>query len=1025
MVFDRQAKGFLHEPSSRIIEKFVQRMERQEERIDNMMSSVENFFAEGAPQKLKEGAETAIGKATNIFDDILGFDASGLAKSIVGNTAAIGDSFNISMGKMASGIGRFLSRDPKEKKTLFDQADDIAQLTGHALHAGSIYTHDIHLEGLWLSMRDKEFKQMAESLKFIQLSDSEAAGQMHILAKFERAKARIEKIREILFGKEKDIAVQQLDRLVEIRSILEKSTGMRVAKAKTQEDFGIFGKIQGYLMRSYKVGSKSNEQKTLWEKFAYPLGKDKSKKLFNWSKKQHDLTEKMFNFVDAAMNPGSIYTHDIHVEKHNKKMFKFADKEQKDRKKMLDYEKITAEAAKVSGFAAGVGLMGMFGTSTAAAGFATFMTLGPILLGLGALGLALGAIFDPEIMNDLVGLADSFVRDVWPSIKDLGKALFNMLSSFASPMLDLIKAVMPPLTEFVNNLAKMFTAITPLMTDLVKTTLPIFQGIFEKVFEVFNKMMPVIESFFKAILPIINTLMTIGGYVFDVLFVLVDLFTDLAASILPEFISITKSLGEIFTAITKIVYPILIPVVKALLYVVLWPMIQVFKYIVEGVSWPLRLMTWLVAKVATAISNWPTFFAVFLMITDKLGILSKIGSGLLKSVDILLLGVRDLVKLSGRVLGKVFGFFNWIAKGLGKILIDFTIPETSKAVGIVFTKIGTFFKWIVSSIKAVSETATFTGKIAGFFVKVGSFFKSLLEFGKFIDTVFLGISKVFGFLGRFLGGFLMFFKVLAWPITILFGIIDFIRGFTSEKGGFWAKLKAGIWGVINGLIEIPVRIIGWIVDLFGFEGTGDKILGFLKESFMKVFSFDFWWNVFLDYTPIGALIKGVKWLIGWFKKDSAANENKGKAIFTSFTQWFNELIDSFFGWFRDLKDKLIGWISAIPGGSMLLSAFGIEETKKDIPMPAQINTSSQRFNDINREMENNAKNSNERQKQEAEKTRDTLEKAIDKIGERTDSKNTSTITYNGDGSANSSGPSIRIPTEPENMGLLLHAVSVR
>ena len=56
------------------------------------------------------------------------------------------------------------------------------------------------------------------------------------------------------------------------------------------------------------------------------------------------------------------------------------------------------------------------------------------------------------------------------------------------------------------------------------------------------------------------------------------------------------------------------------------------------------------------------------------------------------------------------------------------------------------------------------------------------------------------------------FKVFGWPLTILLGVIDFIRGFVSTEGTMAEKIKGGLVKVVDGLIGLPVKLFGWIAD---------------------------------------------------------------------------------------------------------------------------------------------------------------------------------------------------------------------
>lgn len=128
-------------------------------------------------------------------------------------------------------------------------------------------------------------------------------------------------------------------------------------------------------------------------------------------------------------------------------------------------------------------------------------------------------------------------------------------------------------------------------------------------------------------------------------------------------------------------------------------------------------------------------------------------------------------------------------------------------------------------------------------------------------TKFIGWMKSFGkwlmkapILGKILRGLKFGFKILGWPITILFGIIDFIKGWRATEGDWQAKLMGGLKEVFHGLLDFPLEILGWAWDklmgLFGIEssGTGDK----LKKWFDTAMSWIF------EFGPIGLITDIIK-----------------------------------------------------------------------------------------------------------------------------------------------------------------------
>ena len=156
------------------------------------------------------------------------------------------------------------------------------------------------------------------------------------------------------------------------------------------------------------------------------------------------------------------------------------------------------------------------------------------------------------------------------------------------------------------------------------------------------------------------------------------------------------------------------------------------------------------------------------------------------------------------------------------------------------------FKFIIDGIwKYFKPIRTWFGEIGS---KIGKYFKPIMKlFDK--GGMLAGLAKMFVKGGKFLkplvAGFKIGFKVLGWPLTILLGIIDAIKGFfkSKESGAttgeaIIAGLKAAFMGFIGGFIDI----FGWIFDkILGIlniesKGTADKIKVWISNIFDTIVS---------------------------------------------------------------------------------------------------------------------------------------------------------------------------------------------
>jgi hypothetical protein len=112
--------------------------------------------------------------------------------------------------------------------------------------------------------------------------------------------------------------------------------------------------------------------------------------------------------------------------------------------------------------------------------------------------------------------------------------------------------------------------------------------------------------------------------------------------------------------------------------------------------------------------------------------------------------------------------------------------------GIAFKKIKDFFlsiKFFANKVFFIKWTFIKWGrKIADMFGKVGPFMK------------FAGVLSK---LGR---AFAWGFRVLGWPLTILIGIFDFIKGVVTSDAETWAgRIMDGLKAAVEGFLGLPIR----------------------------------------------------------------------------------------------------------------------------------------------------------------------------------------------------------------------------
>ena len=144
-----------------------------------------------------------------------------------------------------------------------------------------------------------------------------------------------------------------------------------------------------------------------------------------------------------------------------------------------------------------------------------------------------------------------------------------------------------------------------------------------------------------------------------------------------------------------------------------------------------------------------------------------------------------------------------------------------------------------------------------------------------------------GALAKLTGGFLSMFKPvtrllskLAWPITLIFAIIDGVQGFIEgyKADGIIGGIKGAIVGIVDGFIGSLVRLVtgllGSFLSFLGLDAMGASITQFGED-------------VMANFTKaLGGLVDGVA---GIFTLD-----------WERFTAGLGNLVGGTFGWITDI-----------------------------------------------------------------------------------------------------------------------------
>lgn len=174
------------------------------------------------------------------------------------------------------------------------------------------------------------------------------------------------------------------------------------------------------------------------------------------------------------------------------------------------------------------------------------------------------------------------------------------------------------------------------------------------------------------------------------------------------------------------------------------------------------------------------------------------------------------------------GFFATIIDNVIAIFILFTVALSAALGGIIgaivmpFKVLISFFKTLipVKTMEKIKKSINlFFLKILNFFTKIPVIGPFIAKFTKSFQSFLSGVSrftttiiKNSKYLTKIANAFKVGFRVLGWPLTILLGVIDFIRGWTKTSGTWIEKLKGGLTSVIQGFLDLPIRLLGWVVD---------------------------------------------------------------------------------------------------------------------------------------------------------------------------------------------------------------------
>jgi hypothetical protein len=374
------------------------------------------------------------------------------------------------------------------------------------------------------------------------------------------------------------------------------------------------------------------------------------------------------------------------------------------------------------------------------------------------------------------------------------------------------------------------------------------------------------------------------------------------------------------------------------------------------------------------------------------GILGKAGAGLKSAAVGLFKGLKEnLSSLFGQIkshflglfgeesewfgiLGSIYdsvkGFFGWFARGfiflfkrspawakkmtgtlskmyalqMKQVKLGFLDDDKKKkggllgALGLALFLAGAMFAgWLkarLMSLVMMWKGFKLTGIFKSLKLRMLKFFGDKGISGWF--TKLWKILKRVPILGRLLQGLKFGLKWLGWPITILMGIIDFIKGFSETEGSLFEKVKGGLWAALEGFIELPVMFIGWVVEkilgMFGVEvdGIADKMMAWIHVAF----------DFLADFNPLAPLMDFIEGFMGtegtFWEKIKGGFNGVMEGLKGRFDKWGTSLMQAiqpiiagvvnfFLGFWNSavqwIMDK-VDWLPWFPGKGGVLDMIG-------------------------------------------------------------------------------------------------------
>lgn len=425
----------------------------------------------------------------------------------------------------------------------------------------------------------------------------------------------------------------------------------------------------------------------------------------------------------------------------------------------------------------------------------------------------------------------------------IGAALTGFITGFALEIIRITKILFISLSKqlnfssiwkkvsgskFVESIKKSFNGIVQTGERLASKTKELYQTIKKTEFGVYIS--EVIKGLNKTRLGIVKAFNDVAEFVGSFGSKISELYQTIKQSKLGVYVT---ELFDGFMNIKKGISEAFAPVLKS------------FRVLKRSLSWNTEASV-IIQKLTAAAESVGTWFMRMRFVTKAM---FKFGKVLGTFAGKLLIPLQVILSIWDSITGFIDGFIKTKGNIVDKILAGLrggVKKFLDGLIGGIFDIMKSLVSWSAGALgfKEI-EKALDSFKFGDIIDKIGIGLGYVMKFAGNIMTSLGEATGIFSKIAKAFGGII---GKLAWPITAILGVFDFITGFikdfNSTEGGFFTKLVAGLRGgfsklvdgLLGGLLDMIKNIGSWMLKMLGFDEVSKsldkfKFTGFFKRLF--------------------------------------------------------------------------------------------------------------------------------------------------------------------------------------------------